>query len=80
MSKILKNLTDKQIKSALNAHKNLEIKPLIKLADGKGLYFVIDKKGCSFCRFDYVRPIGGKRNSISLGTYPELSLSEARNK
>lgn len=80
MPKIVKNLTDKQIKSALNTHKNLEIKTLIKLADGKGLYFVIDKKGCSFWRFDYVRPISGKRNSISLGTYPEISLSEARDK
>lgn len=80
MPKIVKNLTDKQIKSAITAHKNQEIKSLIKLSDGKGLFFVIDKKGCAFWRFDYVRPVGSKRNSISFGTYPEVSLGEAREK
>ncbi|WP_441375026.1 tyrosine-type recombinase/integrase [Acinetobacter lwoffii] len=80
MPKIVKNLTDKQIKSAITAHKNQEIKSLIKLSDGKGLFFVIDKKGCAFWRFDYVRPVSSKRNSISFGTYPEVSLGEAREK
>lgn len=80
MPKIVKNLTDKQIKSAITAHKNQEIKSLVKLSDGKGLFFVIDKKGCAFWRFDYVRPVSSKRNSISFGTYPEVSLVEARDK
>lgn len=80
MPKIVKNLTDKQIKSSITAHKNQENKSLLKLADGKGLFFVIDKKGCAYWRFDYARPISGKRNSISLGTYPEVSLSKAREK
>lgn len=80
MPKIVKNLTDKQIKSAITAHKNQEIKSLVKLSDGKGLFFVIDKKGCAFWRFDYVRPVSSKRNSISFGTYPEVSLGEAREK
>ena len=80
MPKIVKNLTDKQIKSAITAHKNQEIKSLVKLSDGKGLFFVIDKKGCAFWRFDYVRPVSSKRNSISFGTYPEVSLGEARDK
>lgn len=80
MPKIVKNLTDKQIKSAITAHKNQEINSLVKLSDGKGLFFVIDKKGCAFWRFDYVRPVSSKRNSISFGTYPEVSLGEAREK
>lgn len=80
MPKIVKNLIDKQIKSAITAHKNQEIKSLVKLSDGKGLFFVIDKKGCAFWRFDYVRPVSSKRNSISFGTYPEVSLGEAREK
>ena len=76
MPKIVKNLTDKQIKSAITVHKNQEIKSLVKLSDGKGLFFVIDKKGCAFWRFDYVRPVSSKRNSISFGTYPEVMCAE----
>lgn len=31
-------------------------------------------------RWDYARPITKKRNSISFGTYPEVSLLNARAK
>ncbi|MFD1437748.1 DUF4102 domain-containing protein [Acinetobacter sp. ANC 4282] len=54
--------------------------PLTKLADGKGLFFVIDKKGCAFWRFDFIRLINVKRNSIFFGTYYEISIAEAREK
>lgn len=43
-------------------------------------FFIIDKKGYIYWRFDYTRPISKKRNSISFGTYPEVSLAEAREK
>lgn len=72
MAKIVIPLSDTKIRS---------IKPLdkiIKLSDGKGLYFVVLPKGTRFFRFDYT--YAKKRNSISFGTYPEVSLAEARQK
>ena len=80
MPKIIVNLTDTQIRSAVNSHKKLSTKVQIKLADGKGLFFIIDKNGNSYWRWDYARPITKKRNSISFGTYPEVSLLNARAK
>lgn len=72
------NLTDTQVKSALSTFKKQSIKTLVKLADGKGLFFIIDKSGYAYWRLDYSRPVSKKRNSISLGTYPEVSLASAR--
>lgn len=80
MPKIIVNLIDTQIRSAVNSHKKLLTKVQIKLADGKGLFFIIDKNGNSCWRWDYARPITKKRNSISFGTYPEVSLLNARAK
>ena len=80
MAKVVISLTDKQIKAAITFHKKEENKSVVKLADGNGLYFIIDKKGYIYWRFDYSRPISKKRNSISFGTYPEVSLAEAREK
>lgn len=80
MAKIVINLTDKQLKAAINSHKKEADKQLLKLADGHGLYFIIDKKGYIYWRFDYTRPISKKRNSISFGAYPEVSLADAREK
>lgn len=72
------NLTDTQVKSALSTFKKQSVKTLVKLADGKGLFFIIDKSGYAYWRLDYSRPVSKKRNSISLGTYPEVSLASAR--
>ncbi|WP_180101955.1 integrase arm-type DNA-binding domain-containing protein [Acinetobacter sp. YH12126] len=80
MPKIIVNLTDTQIRAAVNSHKKLSTKVQIKLADGKGLFFIIDKNGNAYWRWDYARPITKKRNSISFGTYPEVSLLNARAK
>jgi len=80
MPKIVLNLTDTQLRAALNSHKKLVTKVQIKLADGKGLFFVIDKNGSAYWRWDYVRPLTKKRNSISFGSYPETSLMHARDK
>ena len=80
MPKVIVNLTDTQIRSAVNSHKKLLIKVQIKLADGKGLFFIIDKNGSAYWRWDYARPITKKRNSISFGIYPEVSLLNARAK
>lgn len=80
MAKLVISLTDKQLEAAITNHRKEENKSLIKLADGNGLFFIIDKKGYIYWRFDYTRPISKKRNSISFGTYPEVSLAEAREK
>lgn len=54
-------------------------KPL-KLRDGNGLYLLLRPDGARWWRYDYRRPVTGKRNTLSLGTYPEVSLADARGK
>ncbi|MFC0336258.1 Integrase [Kushneria avicenniae] len=51
----------------------------IALSDGLGLELRISPNGSKGWRFRYVRP-NGKRNMMSLGNYPEVSLAEAREK
>lgn len=52
----------------------------IKLRDGGGLYLLVTKDGARWWRFDYRRPVIGKRNTLSIGTYPEVTLADARNR
>jgi len=47
-----------------------------KLYDERGLYLFVSPKGSRYWRFDY--RYGGKRKTLSLGVYPEVSLKEAR--
>ena len=49
-----------------------------KHADGGGLYLLLKPDGAKWWRWDYRRPVTGKRNTLSLGTYPETGLAEAR--
>ncbi|NIK43056.1 integrase [Xanthomonas arboricola] len=49
-----------------------------KLRDGNGLYLLLRPDGARWWRYDYRRPVTGKRNTLSFGTYPEVSLSDAR--
>ena len=74
MPKTVVPLTDAKIKRAKS-----EDKPT-KLSDGYGLYLYIDKNQQKFWRFDYSRPFTKKRNTLSFGPYPEVSLAEARQK
>jgi len=46
-----------------------------KLTDGHSLYLFVNGKG-KYWRYDYAA--GGKRKTLSLGVYPEVSLGEAR--
>jgi len=49
-----------------------------RLTDGAGLYLRLFVKGGSHgWRFDY--SLNGRRNTLSLGTYPSTGLSLARN-
>jgi len=50
----------------------------VKLADGGGLYLLLRPDGARWWRWDYRRPVTGKRNTLSLGTYPETGLADAR--
>ncbi len=53
--------------------------PRARLNDGQGLYLLLFVKGGAHgWRFDY--SIGGRRKTLSLGTYPDTSLKLARQK
>ncbi|MEQ1637652.1 MAG: integrase arm-type DNA-binding domain-containing protein [Methylococcales bacterium] len=57
------------------------IKPADKdqrLSDGGGLYLLIKTSGAKWWRFDY--SFDGKRKTLSLGVYPKISLTDARQK
>lgn len=51
-----------------------------KRADGRGMYLLVSPDGARWWRFDYRRPGSGKRNTLSLGTYPDVTLKRAREK
>ncbi len=78
MPKIVPALTDSRIKSEISKHRKEVEKKILKLSDGNGLYLLIDKNGGTSWRFDYTRPIIKKRNTISIGSYPEITLAIAR--
>lgn len=67
-----KYLTDTAIKNAKPKDKGW------KLNDGNGLYLWITPDGSKLWRMDYA--INHKRNTLSFGRYPEVSLREARSK
>lgn len=50
----------------------------IKLTDGDGLYLLLSPGGSRWWRWDYRRPVTSKRNTLSLGTYPDTGLADAR--
>ena len=47
-----------------------------KLTDGQGLFLQVTSSGSKLWRFKYF--IGGKEKLISFGSYPEISLADAR--
>lgn len=70
MPKVATPLTDKQIQNAKPREKNYY------LIDGKGLYLIVTPKGGKWWRLKYI--LNAKTNILSLGTYPVVSLLEAR--
>ncbi|MDO9597250.1 MAG: tyrosine-type recombinase/integrase [Azoarcus sp.] len=50
----------------------------VKLTDGDGLYLLVQPNGARWWRFDY--RIDGKRKTLSMGVYPDVSLKQAREK
>ncbi|MDP3302109.1 MAG: tyrosine-type recombinase/integrase [Sulfuricurvum sp.] len=65
-------LSDTEIKKAKPKEKDY------KLFDGGGLFLLIKPNGGKWWRLKYL--IDGKEKSLSLGTYPEVSLLKAREK
>ena len=51
-----------------------------KLADERGMYLLVKPDGGRLWRFDYRRPDTRKRNTVSLGIFPDVSLRKARDK
>jgi len=49
-----------------------------KLADGGGLYLLLNPNGSRWWRLDYRHT--GKRKTLSMGTYPDTGLKDAREK
>ncbi len=47
-----------------------------KLFDGDGLFLLVTPRGGKYWRFKY--RLGGKERLLALGTYPEINLSDAR--
>jgi len=59
--------TVRQVKSAQKSQ---------KLTDGGGLYLLVTTKSGKYWRYDY--RFANKRKTLSIGTYPEVSLANAR--
>lgn len=70
MAKQIKPLTELQIRNAKPKDKDY------KLRDGEGLYIHIKKNGKKVFRIDY--RYFGKRNTYTIGEYPQISLKQAR--
>jgi integrase len=49
-----------------------------KLTDGAGMYLLLNPNGSRWWRLDY--RYNGKRKTLSLGTYPDTGLADAREK
>lgn len=63
-------LSDTAIRTARPADKPY------KLTDGGGLYLLLNPNGSRWWRLDY--RYDGKRRTLSMGVYPQISLREAR--
>jgi integrase len=72
MARISKPLSDLQIKQAKPQDQNYT------LSDGQGLQLLIRTSGTKSWQFKYYKPYSKSRTNIGLGTYPEVTLSEAR--
>lgn len=63
-------LTDTAIRNTKPGEKS------VKLTDGGGLYLLLNPNGSRWWRLDY--RFGGKRKTLSMGVYPDVTLAEAR--
>ena len=47
-----------------------------KITDGGGLYLLVNPNGAKYWRYKY--RLDGKEKTLSIGSYPEISLKDAR--
>jgi len=73
MPKLCAPLTDTAIRNAKPRDKTYT------LGDGEGMYLEVMPNGARFWRMAYRQP-NGKKNRLTFGKYPEVSLAEARDK
>lgn len=73
MPKLCIPLTDTAIRNAKPRDKTYT------LGDGEGMYLEVMPNGTRFWRMAY-RQANGKKNRLTFGKYPEVSLAEARDK
>ena len=74
MARVTKPLTNTEVKQAKPKDKEFN------LVDGNGLALRVKPNGSKLWVFTYVRPYTKKRTSLSFGSYPAISLAEARSK
>ena len=74
MARTTKSLTNTEVKQAKPKDK------VYTLSDGGGLQLRIKPNGSKLWLFDYHRPYTKKRTSLSFGSFPTLTLAEARGK
>jgi integrase len=67
-------LTNTEVKQAKPKEK------VYTLSDGGGLQLRVKPNGSKLWLFDYFKPYTKKRTSLSFGSYPALSIADARNK
>jgi integrase len=72
MARKTTQLTNTEVKQAKPRDKEYS------LADGEGLYLRIKPNGSKLWLFNYQHPVTKKRNNLSLGSYPALSIAKAR--
>ncbi|WP_233980928.1 Arm DNA-binding domain-containing protein, partial [Pectobacterium versatile] len=65
-------LTDIKVRSAKPEEKEYS------LTDGDGMFLLVHPNGSKYWRLRF--RFGGKQHLLALGVYPEISLSEARQK
>jgi integrase len=74
MPKVPTPLNDTQIKTATIKDKDYT------LADGKGLHLLVKTSGVKIWEFVFISPLTKKRRKKSLGSYPNVTLANAREK
>ena len=74
MARTTKPLTNTEVRQAKTKDK------VYTLSDGGGLQLRIKPNGSKLWLLDYLRPFTKKRTSLSLGSYPAISLAQARSK
>ncbi|ATY89640.1 integrase domain-containing protein [Pectobacterium atrosepticum] len=72
MARTTRSLTHTEVQKAKATDKDLT------LHDGNGLFLLVKTTGKKLWRFRYQKPITGQRTMIGFGTYPALSLADAR--